>query len=161
MTVPDVRKVLASFDGKHIPTEYAAREARAREQFNKQLAEERARKPRHSLGAALSKSLGVKATPQPGQMLISDDGQTLADGFERGLMLSDQIRERGRKNYEQLERQIREEGDKWLKEMEEAEKQAQEEFSKNMKTGFVGFFGAKPQAPPPTQEQLEDRAERR
>ena len=41
--------------------------------------------------------------------------------------------------------------------MEEAEKAAQEEFSKNMKTGFVGFFGAKPQAPPPTAQQEAER----
>jgi mitochondrial import inner membrane translocase subunit TIM50 len=146
--VPDVRKALASFEGKHIPTEYKLREARAREEFNKQLEVERAKKPKHSIGSVLGKSLGMAPQPAPGSMIMSEDGKTAAEGFAKGQMLSDQIRERGRKQYEQLEMQIRLEGDKFLKEMEEEQKKAQEEFSKNMKGSMFSFLGSKPQETP-------------
>ncbi|KAF2093698.1 NIF-domain-containing protein, partial [Rhizodiscina lignyota] len=160
MGVPDVRKALASFEGKHIPTEYALREAHAREEFQKQLAEERSKRPRHSLGAVLGKSLGLKPTPAPGSMIVGDDGTTAAEGFAKGMMLSDQIRERGRKQYEQLEMQIRQEGEKWLKEMEDEEKKMQEQFSKDMKGSMWGFFGGK-DGPPPAQGQSSEGQEKR
>jgi import inner membrane translocase subunit TIM50 len=37
MGVTDTRTVLKSFEGKHVPTEFAQREAIAREQFEKHL----------------------------------------------------------------------------------------------------------------------------
>lgn len=147
MGYPDVRKAIKSFEGKHIPTEFARREAELREEFRKQMADGRGRKPRFSLGGVLNKSLGIKPQPAPGAMIVGEDGSTANEGFEKGLMLSDQIRERGRKTYEQLEREIRENGAKWLKEMEEEEKKAQEEAMKGMKSnvgGVMGWFGGGP-----------------
>lgn len=141
MGVPDVRPAIASFQGKHIPTEYAAREAHARELFNKQLQEERSKRPRRSGGSMLANMLGMKPQPAPGAMIVGDDGTTASEGFEKGLMLTDQIRERGRKGYENLENMIRTEGDKWLKEMEEEEKKLQEDAVKSMKGGMMGWFG--------------------
>ena len=136
MGITDVRQVLESFKGKHIPTEFAAREKRAREQFQKELETERARRPRRSGVNALSSALGMGKgqAAQPGAV-------SAADGFEQGKMLSDQIRERGMKQYEALEKEIRENGEKWLKEMEAEEKKAQDEQLKSMRSGFFGFFG--------------------
>ncbi|KAF2841038.1 NIF-domain-containing protein [Patellaria atrata CBS 101060] len=140
MGVPDVRPVIKSFEGKHIPTEFARREAIAREQFNKQLAEERAKRPKRSGMGFLASALGMK----PGQNLIIPPGeQSPAEAYEQGKMLSDQIRERGQKAYEAMERDIRENGAKWLKEMEEEEKKAHEEQVKSMKSGFLGYFSSK------------------
>lgn len=141
MAVPDVRPAIASFQDKHIPTEYAEREARARENFNKQLQEDRAKRPRRSGGSMLANMLGMKPQPAPGSMIVGDDGTTAAEGFEKGLMLTDQIRERGRKGYENLENMIRTEGAKWLKEMEEEEKKLQEEAVKSAKGSMGGWFG--------------------
>ncbi|KAF2186701.1 NIF-domain-containing protein [Zopfia rhizophila CBS 207.26] len=137
MGVNDVRTALASFEDKDIPAEFARREARAREAFNKQLAEEKAKKPKHSAVGWVTKSLGLKQQPQG--LLVGE--QTASEGFEQGKMLSDQIRERGMKNYEALEKEIRENGEKWLKEMEAEEKRAQEEAMKGMKSGVFGWLG--------------------
>jgi mitochondrial import inner membrane translocase subunit TIM50 len=84
--------------------------------------------------------LGLKPQPAPGSLVVGDDGSTIGAGYEKGLMLTDQIRERGRKNYEQLETMIRTQGDQWLKEMEEEEKKMQEEQMKSMKGGVAGWF---------------------
>lgn len=138
MGTADTRQVLKSFEGKHIPTEFAAREARAREAFYKQLEEERAKKPKHSGLSALSSALGMKAQPA-----MAGGEPTMAQGFEQGKFLSDQIRERGMKQYEALEKEIRENGEKWLKEMAAEEKKAQEEQMRSMRSGFTSFFGGK------------------
>jgi len=63
--------------------------------------------------------------------------------------LSDQMRERGQRNYEALEKEIRENGAKWLAEMEAEEKKAQEEQMKSMQTGMFGFLGGGGGSPPP------------
>ncbi|KAF2201002.1 import inner membrane translocase subunit tim50 [Delitschia confertaspora ATCC 74209] len=139
MGVNDVRTAIKSFEGKHIPTEFALREAKAREAFHKQLAEEEARKPKRSAGGAFMKALGLKEQSQgmvPGEM-------SAAEAYKQGKMLSDQIRERGMKQYEAMEKEIRENGEKWLKEMAEEEKRFQEEQMKSMKSGVFGFFGSK------------------
>ncbi len=137
MGVTDTRTVLKSFEGKHVPTEFAQREAIAREQFEKQLAEDRAKRPKRSGVGLLGSVLGIK--PYGAGM----DGmeQTAAEGFERGKMLQDQIRERGQQQYEILEKKIREDGEKWLKEMAQEEEKAKEEQMKGMKASLSGMFG--------------------
>ncbi|KAK5677632.1 mitochondrial inner membrane protein required for protein import [Elasticomyces elasticus] len=57
-------------------------------------------------------------------------------------MLWDQIRERGQKNYEMIDREIRENGEKWLAEMAAEEEKFREEQMKSMKGSFTSMFGA-------------------
>ena len=135
MGIDDTRKAIESFTGKHIPTEFALREAKAREAFQKQLEEEKLKRPRSSGVGLLASSLGIKS---PGTVTGEP---TAAQGLEKGKMLSDQIRERGQMAYEVLEKEIRENGEKWLKEMEAEEKKMQEETVKSMKSGFTSWFG--------------------
>lgn len=143
MGITDVRTALKSFEGKDIATEFAIREQKARENFHKQLEEEQSRKPRRSGMGALAGALGMKPTAPQGGLVIG--GGSAAEGFAKGKMLSDQIREQGLKQYEIMEKEIRENGEKWLKEMAEEEKKAQEETMKSMKSGLFGFFNAKPE----------------
>jgi len=126
MGTEDVRPVLASFAGTHIPTEFARRESLARQKFLSQLEAEKSGRPRRSLGS-LGSALGIKSAPgtAPGAMILSD-GQSVAEGLAQGKMLSDQIREQGQRNYEFQEKQIREHGAQWLREEEEAQKAAME-----------------------------------
>jgi len=138
MGVADVRAALASFAGTHIPTEYARREA----QLRKQLAGSvgggaAAAKPRFHLGAAIAGALGLK--PQGG--LVTDDGKSVGEGLAEGKMLQDQIRERGLRQYEALEREIREKGEAWLREEKELEARLQADQMKSMKTSFFGIWG--------------------
>lgn len=134
----DTREALKSFAGTHIPTEYAKREAIAREKFHTQLAGERAKRPRRSGVGMLGNALGIKP------MLGGLDGmeQTLSEALEQGKTYQDLVRERGQRQYEILEKEIRENGDKWLKEMVEEEEKMKEETMKGMKSSFIGFFGA-------------------
>jgi import inner membrane translocase subunit TIM50 len=142
MGFPDVRTVLSSFSGTHIPTEYARREALARQKFNAQLASEKAKRPKRSAGSLLGSALGVpKGGLQQGQMVDPLMSETFGEGYEKGKMLMDQVRERGQKQYELLEREIRENGAKWLKEMEVEEEKAKEEAMRGMKEGVFGWFG--------------------
>ena len=146
MSIEDVRKVIQSYEGTHIPTEFHRRETLARDAFNKRLADEKAKSPRGgSAVGGLASMLGLKTSPQmaiPGQ-------PSMAEGFAQGKMLSDQMREQGQRNYEALEKEIRENGAKWLKEMEEEEKKAQAEQMQGMQAGVLGFFGGGSGAPPP------------
>ncbi|KAF2726786.1 HAD-like protein [Polyplosphaeria fusca] len=146
MMQPDVRQAIKSFDGKDIPDEFARREAKAREAFNKDMAERKAKKPKHSAGGMLMGALGLNAQPQGGMMM--GDGKSVAEGFEQGKMLSDQFREQSLKQYEALEKEIRENGEKWLKEMAEEEKKMTEEAMSGMKAGVFGWLGGS-QPPPP------------
>lgn len=132
----DTREVLKSFEGTYVPAEYAKREAIARERFQKQLAEERAKRPRRSGVGMLGNALGIK--PMGGGL----DGteQTLYEGFEQGKTFQDLVRERGQKQYESIEKEIRENGEKWLKEMAEEEEKFKEETVKGMKSSFLGYF---------------------
>ncbi|KAG9524902.1 NIF-domain-containing protein, partial [Aureobasidium melanogenum] len=139
MGVEDTRKVLESFAGSDIPQEFAAREAKAREAFQKQLAEEQTRRPQRSIGGLLNKALGIKA--QPGGLSL-DNETTVAEGLSQGKMLSDQIRERGQREYQRLEAEIQKNGEKWLKEMEEEEKKFMENMSKDMKKSWFGWGSA-------------------
>lgn len=138
MGLPDVRAALKSYEGKHIPTEFALREAKAREEFNRQLAEEKARKPKRSGLGFLNSALGMKPT---GGGMSFDGAHSVAEGLAEGKMLADQIRESGIKRYKELEKEIRENGEKWLKEEAEMEKKMQAEQMKSMKTGALSFWG--------------------
>lgn len=135
MGFEDTRTVLKSFEGKHIPTEYARRESIAREKLQQQLAEEQAKKPKRSGVGFLGSALGLSGSPGVGM-----DGISLSQGFQQGKTLMDQVRERGQKQYEMLEKEIRENGHKWLEEQAAEEKKFHDEAMKNMKGS--GIFGA-------------------
>ncbi|CAG8952836.1 hypothetical protein HYFRA_00007549 [Hymenoscyphus fraxineus] len=144
MNYQDVRKALKSFEGKHIPTEFARREAIARQKFQLELAEERKKRPKHSGAGFLASALGIKPA---GAMMMDPNDITPAEAFAQGKMLQDLARERGQRNYEALEKEIRENGEKWLKEEAAQEEKMREEGMKQMKTGFLGYFGgASPEA---------------
>ncbi|KAJ4415849.1 mitochondrial inner membrane protein required for protein import [Gnomoniopsis sp. IMI 355080] len=141
MQYADVRKVLKSFENKHIPTEFARREGLARAAFNKQLEEERRKHPnKGSSGmAALGSLFGLK--PKNMNLLVVPDGEiNPADAFAQGKMLQDIARERGQRNYEEIEKMIRENGEKWLKEEAAMMEQAQKEAMNSMKSGFTSWF---------------------
>ena len=141
MQYADVRKVLKSFDGKHIPTEFARREAIARKEFNKQISEKKHTKP--SGVGALGSLLGMKSNNM--SMTMSPDGeQNPSEAYAQGKMLQDLARERGQRNYEMLEKEIRENGEKWLKEEAQAMEKAQQEAMSSMMGSFSGWFGPKP-----------------
>lgn len=137
MNIEDTREVIKTFEGKHIPTEFAKRDAIARERFQKVIAAERAKRPRRSGVAYLSNLLGIK--PVEGGYDGMDPG--FAKGFDEGRTLQDQIRERGQRQYEMLEKDIRENGEKWLEEMKQEEEKMKEEAMKGMKTSVLGTIG--------------------
>lgn len=132
----DVRQVLKSMEGKDIPVEYARREAKLREQFQRDLAEQK-RKTKGSAGGMFMKSLGLDAQ-KPG-MVLGD--QNISQGMAEGKMMIDMYRDFNKQNYEHLDKQIRENGDQWLKDMAEEEKKMQEAQLKDMKAGAFGWLG--------------------
>ncbi|CAO2649765.1 Nn.00g010570.m01.CDS01 [Neocucurbitaria sp. VM-36] len=132
----DVRQVLKSMQGKDIPTEYARREAKLREQFQRDIAEQK-RKSKGSAGGMFMKSLGLDA-PKQG-MVLGD--QNISQGMAEGKMMIDMYRDFNRQNYQHLDKQIRENGEQWLKEMAEEEKKMQEAQLKDMKAGAFGWLG--------------------
>ncbi|KLJ08674.1 hypothetical protein EMPG_15878 [Blastomyces silverae] len=134
MGIEDVRPVIKSFEGTKIPVEFARREKLMREKFQKELAEEQARKPKYSV-SSIASLMGIKPTPP------TIDGVDPAAGLEQGKMLWDQIRERGQKQYELIDKEIRENGEKWLAEMAAEEEKAREEQMSGMRNSFTGFFG--------------------
>lgn len=134
MGVEDVRPVIKSFEGTNIPIEFAKREKAMRERFEKQIAEDQKKKPRSGLGTFAS-ALGLKSSR-------TLDGETTpSEGLTQGKMLWDQIRERGHKNYELIDREIRENGEKWLAEMAAEEEKARDEQMKYMKSSVTSIFG--------------------
>ena len=140
MGFEDTREVLKSYEGEYIPALFAAREAKAREQFNKELAERRAKQKGRVGGSFLSKIVDVK----PPSMAMEGMDQSFAEAFDQGKMFQDQVRERGQKAYEFMEQQIRENGEKWLNEWA-----AEEEAMKGMAKNPFAFLGAgRPQPPP-------------
>lgn len=126
MGFEDVRPVLKSFEGTNIPVEFARREKLMREKFQKELAEQQAKRPKRGVGG-LASLFGLKPA--------GDD-----QGAE-GKMLLDRIREQGQKHYEMIEKEIRENGEKWLAEMAAEEERVRQEQMKSMKSGFMSFFG--------------------
>ncbi|EAU29742.1 import inner membrane translocase subunit tim-50, mitochondrial precursor [Aspergillus terreus NIH2624] len=135
MGVDDVRTVLKSFEGTNIPVEFAKREKAMRERFEKELAEEQKKRPKVGMGS-LASALGLKSTR------TLDGEQSPSEGLAQGKMLWDQIRERGQKNYEMIEKEIRENGEKWLAEMAAEEEKARQEQMAQMKGSFTSMFGA-------------------
>ncbi|KAI5298040.1 hypothetical protein KEM56_004372, partial [Ascosphaera pollenicola] len=127
--IEDVRTVLASFKGTHIPTEFLRREKIMREKHAERVAEESKTKPKRSIGG-LANLLGMKP-------------QSAVDGgsADEGKMILDLIRERGQKNYEFMDREIRENGPKWLAEMEAEEEKMKQMQMASMKQGFFGSLG--------------------
>ncbi|KAI4281898.1 MAG: hypothetical protein L6R38_003364 [Xanthoria sp. 2 TBL-2021] len=137
MGFTDVRDVLKSFSGTHIPSEYSKRESIAKERMQKQFAEENKKgKRKSSSGGRLLGAFGG------GSGGLMGGEESLSEGFEKGKTYMDQVRERGQRQYEVLEKEIRENGEKWLKEMAAEEKKMQEEAMKGMQSKvFGGFFG--------------------
>ncbi|KAL2756714.1 hypothetical protein ACRALDRAFT_2041333 [Sodiomyces alcalophilus JCM 7366] len=139
MQYGDVRKVLKSFEGQHIPTEFARREAIARAEFNKQLEAQKGKKKTPSGMGLLGNLLGLK--PSNMSMMAPADGElTPAEAFAQGKMLQDIARERGQKNYMELERVIRENGEQWLKEEAAMQEKMQQEAMSGMMGSFAGWF---------------------
>ncbi|KAI1497008.1 HAD-like domain-containing protein [Biscogniauxia marginata] len=137
MQYKDVRTVLKSFQGKHIPTEFARREAIARAEFQKQVQAEK-RSKASGMGA-LGNLIGLK--PSNMSMVVPVDGeQSPSEAFAQGKMLQDIARERGQRNYEMMDREIRENGEKWLKEEQAAQEKAQAEAMSSMRTSFTSWF---------------------
>ena len=132
MNIKDVRAAIRSFEGKDIASEFARREALAREAFNEQLAESRAKKTNSAAGLALN-SLGLQG--QSGSTITGEP--SAADGFEQGKMLMDLMRERGIKHFEALDKDIRQNSETWLKQMAEEEKKLQDEQVKSFR-GMIG-----------------------
>ena len=145
MQYGDVRKVLKSFEGKHIPTEFARREAIARAEFNKQLEAQRGSAAAAKGGKTggmgmISSLLGLKPTNM--SLMVGPEGEeNPAEAFAKGKMLQDIARERGQRNYELLEKEIRENGEKWLKEEAEMQEKMQKEAMKSMQSSFTSWFG--------------------
>lgn len=137
MELTDVRQVLASYEGKDISTEFAKREAQMRAKFNAQMAQSHSKHTKHSIGG-LASMFGIK-----NEGMRPDGMMSISEGAEKGLMLHDQIRQRGQWAYEELEKQIRQNGEKWMKEMQAEEEKAKEEYMKGMKSGLTGWFGKK------------------
>jgi import inner membrane translocase subunit TIM50 len=144
MGIADIPAVVRGFEGKDIAIEFARREAIAREKFEKQMAEEKQRRPR-SAPSFLASMLGLKPQKQPDSLEAS-----AAEAYESGKMLQDQARERGQKHYENLRKELTEKGDEWLAELAAEEKKMQDEAMKSMKTSLFGVFGGPP--PPQTAE---------
>ncbi|KAL9045264.1 MAG: hypothetical protein Q9214_001668 [Letrouitia sp. 1 TL-2023] len=141
MGFPDTREVIKSFEGTHIPSEFSNREQIAREKFQKQYAEEVAKRPKRkkSSGGGMLGSLGMGGgRMMPGGMMMMEGEESLGEAYEKGKTYMDQMRERGQRQYEIIEKEIRENGDKWVKEMAEEEKKMQEEAMKGMKNSFLG-----------------------
>jgi import inner membrane translocase subunit TIM50 len=136
----DVRAVLKSMEGKDIPKEYARREAKLRDQFQRDLAEQK-QKSKRSAGGMFMKGLGLDG-PKQG-MVLGD--QNISQGMSEGKMMIDMYRDFNKQTYAHLDKQIRENGDLWLKEMAEEEKKMQEAQLKDMKAGAFGWLGGAPQ----------------
>lgn len=124
----DTREVLKSFEGTDLPTEFARREALHREKFMKELEGKKGKKSRGG-PSVLGSLLGAKPQPSP-------DGIE----FDSTKTYNDMVRERGRRQYEILEKEIQENGEKWLKDMAEDEKRMQDDAMKDMKSSLTSFL---------------------
>ncbi|KAK3985076.1 mitochondrial import inner membrane translocase [Cladorrhinum sp. PSN332] len=138
MQYGDVRKVLQSFEGKHIPTEFARREALARAEHNRRVGASKAKAPGGGIGW-LSSHLGLK--PSNMSLMVGPEGEeNPTEAFAKGKMLQDIARERGMRNYLMLEEEIKKNGEKWLKEEQELQEKLQKEAMNSMKTSLTGWF---------------------
>jgi import inner membrane translocase subunit TIM50 len=130
MGFDDARVVLKSFEGTYIPVEFARREKILREKFEAQQTAKGRPKRSIKLGSLFKQQ--------------SPDGMpTLDEAEAQGKMYWDLVRERGQKQYMELEKRITEEGAKWLAEKDAEEKRMQEEAMQNMKKGWIGWGSKK------------------
>ncbi|SPO02576.1 related to Mitochondrial import inner membrane translocase subunit TIM50 [Cephalotrichum gorgonifer] len=144
MQYGDVRKVLKAFEGKDIPMEFAAREAIARREFQKQ---QKASKSSGSSGVGfLGAMLGLKPTNM--SMMQAPEGeQAPSQAYAQGKMIQDLARERGMKYVELLEADIKANGERYLKEQQEAQEKQQQEAMESMMGSMTGMFvGGKKEA---------------
>ena len=137
MNIDDVRKMIKSFEGTDIPKEYAKREARMRKSFQREGdGEDKAKSSTSRAATGFSNMLGFKQNSQlgriPGEVQVSDS-------TSQQKMLIDQIRERGRLQYELLERDIQQNGQKWLEDQEREDKKAMEEQMQSMKKNWISW----------------------
>ncbi|CAN6630832.1 mitochondrial import inner membrane translocase subunit Tim50p [Trichomonascus vanleenenianus] len=100
--VKDVRPILKSFQGTHVPEEYARREAIARKKFEEEFREQYSR----TGGGWAAKFLGIQPQAPPTPM-----------------MPMDYVRQEGQKGYEAFQKYLAEHGEKILAEEKEREKQ--------------------------------------
>ncbi|KAL9581574.1 MAG: hypothetical protein Q9212_003827, partial [Teloschistes hypoglaucus] len=116
MGISDTRDVLKSFENTHIPTEYARRENIAREKFRKQYAEETgARSNRSSSSSSGGGFLSRLGLTSSAPRMVAPDGspeESLSEAYAAGKTYMDQVRERGQRAYELLDKEIRENGEK-------------------------------------------------
>lgn len=133
MGTEDIRSVLASFDGTHIPTEFAEREARMRVELLKHSAANAAAagKKKSGLGKLASSFGGSRH-----QEGVPDVSAAMAEG----KTLFDVMREEGMKRYKTMEEEIKKNGETWLKEEAEAMKKMEEEAMKEMKQGMFSWI---------------------
>jgi mitochondrial import inner membrane translocase subunit TIM50 len=142
MQYGDVRKVIKSFEGTHIPTEFARREAIARAEHYKQVGAKKGKAPGGGLGW-IGSHLGLK--PSNMSLMVAPEGEeNPQEAFAKGKMLQDLTRERGMRGYLHLEQNIRENGEKWLKEEQEMLEKANQEAMKTMQSSLFDWFRSKP-----------------
>lgn len=157
MDYSDVRKVIKSFEGTDIPTEFARREAIARAEHQKRLEAIRGKAKPGSPGGGmswLSGMLGLK--PSNISLMVPPEGEeNPAEALASGKMLQDIARERGIRNYKMIEEEIRKNGEKWLKEDQEMQEKATQEAMKSMQSSFTGWFKSEetPNSSTPTPEK--------
>ena len=137
MEYEDVRKVLKSFEGTHIPTEFARREALLRKEHEARLGK---RKQNKSSGfGALGNVFGLDSKNMSNMVQLEGE-QSASEAFAQGKMLQDIARERGQRNYERMEKDLRENGEKYLKAEQEFLEKMNKEAMNSMMTGFGGWF---------------------
>lgn len=115
LNVDDVREVIRDYDGTHIPTEFARREAKLREELRKQLPQKKGKQP----PAWLLGLVGMKPKPEREE----EDVKTFMD----------MVRERGQQMYLETQRHLAE--NKEAMEMEQ--KLAEKEMAEQMKTSLT------------------------
>lgn len=140
MEIDDVRKVIKSYEGTHIPTEFKRRENLAREKFNKELEASRGKRRSGSFSKGLGGAFGVsgaqKQMPQTSMMPVQPLNPS--EGFAQGKMLIDQVRENAQKNYEWFDNELRVNGKKMLEEREKQEKEMMDEQMRSMQSSVLG-----------------------
>lgn len=139
MEIDDVRKVIKSYEGTQIPTEFQRREASAREKFNKDLEESRSKRRSGSFSKGLGGAFGMtgaqKQMPQTSMMPVQPTNPS--EGFAQGKMLIDQVRENAQKNFEWFDNELRVNGKKMLDDREKQEKEMMDEQMRSMQSSVL------------------------
>ncbi|KAK1752796.1 mitochondrial import inner membrane translocase [Echria macrotheca] len=158
MDYSDVRKVIKSFEGTDIPTEFARREAIARAEHKKRLEAIRGKSSAKPSGGGmnwLSSLLGLK--PSNMSLMVQPEGEENPhDALASGKMLQDIARERGIRNYLMMEEEIRKNGAQWLKEEQETQEKMTKEAMKNMQSSFTSWFKSSESADKPSADKPSD-----